>query len=77
MTTKGIWLRFSLTGGGEVIGFIAEASQPSDLWSNGGTQLVRVESARERSPTGKSVERDVVYVNRDHIEIVEAYSEKP
>jgi hypothetical protein len=77
MTENGVWLRLALTGGGEVIGFVAGAQRPADLWSASGTQLVCVESARERSPTGKAVERDVVFVNRDHVEIVEMYNEKP
>lgn len=74
---NGIWLRLTLCSGGDVIGFVPGIESPSDIWNHGKAQTVRVESARERNAAGKSVERDVVHVNRDRIELIEVFPEKP
>lgn len=73
---SGIWVRVVLASSGEVTGFVPGVQSPNDFWGGGKQQLVRIEKARERSASGKTVERDMLFVNRDQIALVEMMTDQ-
>jgi len=67
----GIWVRVTLDDRSQITGFAAGAESPNDFWSKFRTQLVRLDGAWRVGDHSDGASGETLYVNRDHILIVE------
>jgi len=71
METEGIWVRVTLDDRSQITGFAAGAESTNDFWSKFRTQLVRLDHSRHVGDHSNGATGDTLYINRDHILLVE------
>ena len=71
MEDEGIWVKVTLDNRSQLTGFAAGAESPNDFWSKFRTQLVRLDDARRVGDHSQGGAGETLYVNRDHILLVE------
>jgi hypothetical protein len=71
MEEEGIWVKVTLDDRSQITGFAIGAESPNDFWSKFRTQLVRLDSCRRVGDHSDLAEGETLYINRDHILLVE------
>jgi len=71
MADDGIWVKITLDDRSQITGFAAGAESPNDFWSKFRTQLVRLDRCRRVGDHSEASDADTLYINRDHILLVE------
>jgi hypothetical protein len=71
MEDEGIWVKVTLDNRAQITGYAAGAESPNDFWSKFRTQLVRLDDARRVGDHSEGTSGETLYVNRDHILLVE------
>jgi len=71
MADDGIWVKITLDDRSQITGFAAGAESPNDFWSKFRTQLVRLDQCRRVGDHSEAPDGDTLYINRDHILLVE------
>ncbi len=71
MMDDGIWVKVTLHDRSQITGFAAGAESPNDFWSKFRTQLVRLDESRRVGDHSDAASGETLYINRDHILLVE------